>query len=327
MANLGSDGKPILCNGFINLFKPPGITSMDALRHVKRITGQRKKVGHCGTMDPLARGVLPVAFGQATRLMENVVGGRKIYRVEITLGVETTTYDAEGEVVNTVDASNITRNMIDSSIRPWIGEVQQTPPMYSAIKVDGKRLYKLARAGVEIERKSRPVAIHDIQVIEFDSPKLVLVVECGKGTYIRSLAYDLGKSLGCGGHVADLVRLLCGGFHSEESVTLEQLEEAVDRPEGWQQYLFPVDRVLSKLKSISLAKTAEIHLMHGQSFSQDLPNLEEGESEAKDLEERRAYNSEGIFLAMVRFDKPTHTWHPVKVFQPSTPSPSASVSI
>ena len=319
MATLGSDGKPPLLNGFINLFKPPGITSMDALRQIKRITGQRKKVGHCGTMDPLARGVLPVAFGQATRLMETVVSGRKIYRVEITLGVETTTYDAEGEVVNTEDASNITKNMIDDSIRPWIGVVQQTPPMYSAIKVDGKRLYKLARAGLEVERKARPVEIHDIQVIEFDSPKLALVVECGKGTYIRSLAYDLGKELGCGGHVADLVRILCGGFPYEESVTLEQLEEAADSPEGWQQYLFPVDRVLSKLKSIFLPKKAEIHLMHGQSFSQDLLNVEAGDSEAEDLEERRAYNSDGIFLAMVRFDKPTNNWHPIKVFQASTP--------
>ena len=322
MANPSSGGKPPVVNGFVNLFKPPGITSMDALRQIKRITGQRQKVGHCGTMDPLARGVLPVAFGQATRLMENVVGGRKIYRVEITLGIETTTYDAEGEVVKTEDAGGITRERVEESLRPWIGVVQQTPPMYSAIKVDGQRLYKLARAGVEVERESRPVEIHDIQIIEFDSPKLVLDVECGKGTYIRSLAHDLGEALGCGGHVADLVRLLCGGFPAEEAVTLEQLEEAVDSPDGWQRYLFPVDRVLSKLKSISLDKRAEENLLHGQSISLGRPDVE-----AEYLEERRAYNSEGVFLALVRFDKPTNTWLPVKVFQTTTPSPHAPASV
>lgn len=295
---------------------------MDALRQIKRITGQRKKVGHCGTMDPLARGVLPVAFGQATRLMENVVSGRKIYRVEIVLGVETTTYDAEGDVVKQEDASSITREMIEKSLRPWVGMVQQTPPMYSALKVDGKRLYKLARAGIQVARESRPVEIHDIKIIEFNSPKLVLVVECGKGTYIRSLAYDLGEELGCGGHVADLVRLLCGGFSADEGVTLEQLEEATYSPEGWQQYLSPVDGVLNKLKSISLTKKSEVHLLHGQSFSLDCPNME-----ADYLEERRAYNSDGIFLAVVRFDKPTNTWHPVKVFRATPPSPHAPAPI
>ena len=318
MANPGSSGKSPEFNGFVNLFKPPGITSMDALRQIKRITGQRKKVGHCGTMDPLARGVLPVAFGQATRLMENVVGGRKTYRVEITLGIETTTYDAEGEVVKIEDATGITTELIEDSIRPWIGVVQQTPPMYSAIKVNGKRLYKLARTGIEVERESRPVEIHDIRIIEFDSPKLVLDVECGKGTYIRSLAYDLGQALGCGGHVSDLIRLLCGGFFAHKGVTIKQMEEATDSPKGWQQYLFPVDQVLTNMKSISLDKRAEEHLIHGQSFSLGNEDLDTNYNE-----ERRAYNAEGIFLAIVRFDDLTSTWHPVKVFQASNPSPHA----
>ena len=322
MANPKSNGKPPEVNGFVNLFKPPGITSMDALRQIKRITGQRKKVGHCGTMDPLARGVLPVCFGQATRLMDYVVDGRKIYRVEITLGADTSTYDAEGEVVKTGDPRSVTREMLEESIRPWIGVVQQTPPMYSAIKVDGKRLYKLARTGIEVERASRPVEIHDITIIEFETPKLVLDVECGRGTYIRSLAHDLGEALGCGGYVADLVRMLCGGFPAEEGVTLVQLEEAVDSPEDWQQYLYPVDRVLRRLKSISLDKTAEEHLMHGQAINLGRPQLD-----VEYLEERRAYSAEGVFLALVRFDKPTNTWNPVKVFQAGPPSPYATASV
>ena len=322
MANPKSGGKPPVVNGFVNLFKPPGITSMDALRQIKRITGQRQKVGHCGTMDPLARGVLPVAFGQATRLMENVVGGKKLYRVEITLGVATTTYDAEGEVVKTGDSEGITREAVEDSLRPWIGVVQQTPPMYSAIKVDGQRLYKLARAGIEVERKSRPVEIHDIRIIEFEIPKLVLDVECGQGTYIRSLAHDVGEALGCGGHVADLVRLLCGGFPAEEGVTLEQIEEAANSPDGWQQYLYPVDRVLRNLKSITLDQNAEEHLLHGQSITLGRPELD-----TEYLEECRAYNSDGVFLALVRFDKPTNSWHPAKVFQAGFPSPYAPTSV
>ena len=147
-------------------------------------------------------------------------------------------------------------------------------------------------------------------------------MECGKGTYIRSLAHDIGEALGCGGHVTDLVRLLCGGFPVEEAVTLEQIEEAVDTPEGWQQYLYPVDRVLMGLKSITLGAQAEEHLRHGQAISLGRPELEAGY-----LEECRAYNSLGVFMALVRFDRPTNTWQPVKVFQTDAPSPYAPASV
>ncbi len=317
-----SDARPTPVNGYINLFKPPGISSMDALRQIKRITGQRKKVGHGGTLDPLARGVLPVCFGQATRLMDHIVGGMKRYRTEITLGVTTTTYDAEGEVVKTGDPLGVTEEMVQESLLPWIGQVKQTPPMYSAIKIDGQRLYKLARAGIEVEREARPVDIHDIRVLEFVSPKLVLEVDCGGGTYIRSLAHDIGEALGCGGHVADLVRLLCGGFPAEESVTLEQLEAAGDGPEGWQKHLYPVDRVLLGLKSITLDRQAEEHLRHGQAVTLGRPEVD-----AEYLEECRAYNSDGVFMALVRFDRPTSSWQPAKVFQTDSPSPYAPASV
>ena len=320
MADARTNANPA-ANGFINLFKPPGITSMDALRRIKRITGQRQKVGHGGTMDPLARGVLPVCFGQATRLMDYVTGGLKRYRVEVALGVTTTTYDAEGEVVKTGDCQGLTEAMVEESLRPWIGLVKQTPPMYSAIKIDGKRLYKLARAGIEVEREARPVEIHDIKIMEFAPPKLVLEVECGRGTYMRSLAHDVGEALGCGGHVADLVRLLCGGFPVEESVTLEQLEDAGDAPDGWRKNLFPVDWVLRGLKSVTLGQQAEEHLRHGQAVTLGRPELDAGY-----LEEYRAYNSEGVFLALVRYDRPANSWQPVKVFQTDSPSPYAPVS-
>ena len=307
-------------NGFLNLYKPIGITSMEALRQVKRITGQRNKVGHGGTMDPLARGVLPVCFGQATRLMDHVVGGRKRYRMEIQLGVSTTTYDAEGEVVRERDPSGITLDAVEGAIQGYVGVVQQIPPMYSAIKVQGQRLYKLARAGIEVERKARPVEIHEIRILDCSPPILVLEVDCGRGAYMRSLAQDLGESLGCGGHVSDLVRLSSGNFHADEAITPDQLEEASNATDGWEGHLHPVDWVLRDLKSISVNAQTEKHLRHGQSISFSGPVMEAGY-----LEEFRAYSNEGRFLALVRCDRPSSTWRPLKVFHIEAVSPFAPV--
>jgi tRNA pseudouridine55 synthase len=294
---------------------------MEALRQVKRITGQRKKVGHGGTMDPLARGVLPVCFGQATRLMDHVVSGRKIYLMEITFGVTTATYDGEGEVVKTGDTGGLTRELIEDALEPFLGVIQQAPPMYSAIKVGGQRLYKLARAGIEIEVASRPVEIHDIRIVDCDLPSLTLEVECGKGTYMRSLAHDLGEALGCGGHVAALERLSCGAFKAETSVTPEQLEPTDDTQDGWQKHLLPVDWVLQNLNSITVGQQAEQYLRHGQSV-----NLGQAPQNAGYLEEFRAYTSDGRFLALVRFDRGDNSWRPTKVFEVDSPSQYAPQS-
>ncbi len=288
---------------------------MDALRQVKRITGQRKKVGHGGTMDPLARGVLPVCFGQATRLMDHVVGGRKIYLMEILFGVTTATYDGEGEVVKTGDTGGLTRELIEHSLEPFLGTIQQAPPMYSAIKVGGQRLYKLARAGIEVEVASRPVEIHDIRITDCNLPSLTLEVECGKGAYMRSLAHDLGEALGCGGHVAALERLSCGAFKAETSVPPEQLEPDDDGQDGWQKHLLPVDWVLQNLNSITVGQQAEQYLRHGQAV-----NLGQAPQNAGSLEEFRAYTNDGRFLALVRFDRGDNSWRPTKVFEVDSPS-------
>jgi len=322
MANSKPNTHPSV-NGFLNLYKSIGMTSMDAVRRVKRITGQRQKVGHGGTMDPLARGVLPICFGQATRLMDYLVEGPKRYLVEIKLGASTTTYDAEGEVVKTGDVSGLTRQMVATTLQSFIGLVQQTPPMYSAVKVDGQRLYKLARSGIEVEREPRTVEIHNIQVLDFSPPTLVLDVESGRGVYMRSLAHDLGETLGCGGYVTDLVRLYCGGFRAEEALTLEQLEQAsASSPDGWQQYLFPIDWVLRSMKSITVAPQAEKYLLNGQSI-----NLGRTLVDAGYLEQFRAYSADGRFLALVRFDRGGgNAWQPIKVFQIDSPSPYAPVS-
>ena len=316
-----SKSGPPLKNGFVNLYKPVGITSMDALRQVKRITGQRNKMGHGGTMDPLARGVLPVCFGQATRLMDFVVGGRKRYKMEVALGVSTTTYDAEGETVDTRSLDGITREQVEEAIPSFIGVIDQLPPVYSALKVQGQRMYKLARAGVEFEREPRPVEIYDVRLVEFAPPKLILEVDCGKGAYMRSLAHDLGETLGCGGHVVDLVRLSTGRFHADESITPVQLEEAAAETEGWEKHLHPIDWVLKDLRSVSVGKQAENFLRNGQAVS-----LAPQFMDTAYLEAFRAYSSDGRFLALVRFDRPANSWRPVKVFQLDSPSPFAPES-
>lgn len=305
-------------NGFLNLYKPSGITSMEALRQVKRITGQRYKVGHGGTMDPLARGVLPVCFGQATRLMDHVVGGKKKYLMDIAFGVTTSTYDKEGEVVKTRDASGLTQQQVQDALGTFEGVIEQTPPMYSAIKVGGQRLYKLARAGVEVERATRPVEIYNIRVVESTLPKLVLEVESGRGAYMRSLAHDLGELLGCGAHVADLERQACGAFRAETALTLEQLDPDSEKQTPWESNLLPVDWVLRDLKSISIGPQAEQYLRHGQTVSLGQPQKDAGY-----LEQFRAYSSDGRFLAVVRFDRGENSWRPVKVFQIESPSPYA----
>ena len=220
-------------NGFLNFYKPAGISSMDALRRVKRITRQRKKVGHAGTLDPLAEGVLPVCFGQATRLMEQIVAGRKRYRMTVRLGAVSNTYDAEGDIAEIASPAGLRRADLAAALLKFVGKINQTPPMYSAIKIDGRRLYELARAGREIPRSPRPVMVYAIAIDRIALPDLHLTVDCGRGTYLRSIAHDLGQELGCGGYVTHLARLSCGGFQAADGVTLEALADAVAAGDDW----------------------------------------------------------------------------------------------
>jgi tRNA pseudouridine55 synthase len=211
--------------------------------------------------------------------------------------------------------------MIADALEPFLGTVQQTPPIYSAIKVGGQRLYKLARAGIEVEIASRPVEIHDIRIVECEIPSLTLEVECGKGAYMRSLAHDLGEALGCGGHVAALERLTCGAFIAESSVTPDQLAATGDGPDDWQKLLLPVDWVLRNLNSITVGQQAEQYLRHGQSV-----NLGQAPQNAGYLEEFRAYTNDGCFLALVRYDRSDNSWRPTKVFEVDSPSQYAPQS-
>ena len=305
-------------NGFLNLYKIPGPTSMDVVRQVKRLTGQRKGVGHGGTLDPLAEGVLPICFGQATRLMEHLVDGEKQYRMEVHLGATTSTYDGEGEMVKTGDPAGLARDAVEEALESFQGIIYQTPPMYSAIKQGGKRLYKLARSGIEVDRQPRKVEISHIEILGFAPPSLMLEVDSGRGAYMRSLAHDLGEALGCGGYLKSLVRLRSGPFKSDDAVTMERFEEAAS-PGSWQEHLLPVDFPLLLMQGVAVNRAAERYIRNGQSVNAP-PHIG---IHAGYLERYRAYTHDGRFLAIVSLDKTRNQWKPYKVFDLDTPSPYA----
>lgn len=210
-------------NGVINVYKPKGITSFDVVRQLKRIL-KTGKIGHTGTLDPLATGVLPVCVGKATKIVDFLMEDFKVYKATLKLGVTTDTYDSEGSIISE-RAVNCMEDEIITVINSFIGEIDQVPPMYSALKVNGKRLYELARSGIEIERESRKITIYEIIITDVKIPDVSFQVKCSKGTYIRSLCYDIGEKLGCGATMTALERTATGKFTKEHSVTLEELEK------------------------------------------------------------------------------------------------------
>lgn len=213
-------------DGFLNLNKPLHLTSHDvvaqARRHYRALTGS-KKVGHAGTLDPLAEGVLVICLGAATRLSEYIMRGTKTYQARITVGISTTSYDAAGEILERKCAAHIRRADIERALPRFIGEIEQAPPMYSAVKVGGVKLYELARQGRTIEREPRAITVRSITVQSWRNPVAELEIECGAGTYIRSLAQDLGEALGVGAHLSGLTRTASGAFKLRDSLSLEEI--------------------------------------------------------------------------------------------------------
>jgi tRNA pseudouridine55 synthase len=295
-------------HGILNLFKPLGMTSMEAVRQVKRLTNARK-VGHGGTLDPIATGVLPICFGQATRMMDYLVESTKLYRAQVLLGVATDTYDAHGAVVCTADPSSITRDMVETALQDFKGVVYQVPPMYSALKREGERLYNLARAGVNVPRAPRKTQVERLDLLEWNHPTLTVEVECGRGFYIRSLAHDLGEVLGCGGHLIALERLRTGPFTSEKATSLPSLETAAN--EGvWEELLHAPDAVLGH--------TLAAVVNHSQARM-----LQQGRPVALGYREKtsypqgklcRVYTAEGHFFGLVRYQPIQKLWRPEKIF-------------
>src|SRR5213080_1069477 len=229
-------------DGILNINKATGMTSHDVVAKVRKILRQ-KRVGHTGTLDPAASGVLPICIGQGTRVAEYLSEGGKAYQAEIIFGVVTDTYDTEGTVIRTAPVAELTLPQIEAALSHFLGPQIQLPPRYSAIKIQGQPAYKRARAGEEVALEPRPITITTLTVLAWNSPRLTLAIECSKGTYIRSLAYDLGEQLGCGAHLAALIRTRSGPFLLSESITLDQLSEAAASG-TIDKYLYPIDSVL-----------------------------------------------------------------------------------
>jgi len=243
-------------NGILNVFKPTGITSFDVVRTIRKISNV-KKVGHAGTLDPEASGVLPVCIGRATKAIDYIMGDFKIYEVELKLGVTTDTYDREGKILSESEVT-LSDEEITGAINSFIGEIKQIPPMYSALKVNGKKLYELARAGIEIERQARPITIYEIDIASLESPYVKFRVKCSKGTYIRSLCYDIGEILKCGGMMWNLQRTATGQFHIEDSINIEDLNK-----ENISGHIIPIEKIFEKNTKITIEDKFVKFLLNG----------------------------------------------------------------
>jgi tRNA pseudouridine55 synthase len=254
-------------SGILLLDKPRGITSNEALQRVKRLY-QAAKAGHTGSLDPLATGLLPVCFGGATKFSTFLLDADKRYRVRVRLGIATTTADAEGEVVGTASTEHLREQDLKAALEGSVGPIEQLPPMYSAVKHQGERLYKLARRGIEVERTPRKVNIFQIELRSFEPPEFEMDVHCSKGTYVRTLAADLGEALGCGGHVAGLRRTGVGPYVESEVrfVTLDEVERCAKEEglDALDAVLLPLESALAHWPPVRLSESSAFYLRQGQ---------------------------------------------------------------
>ena len=296
-------------NGVLSLNKPSGPSSYDLVRLVKRLTKERR-VGHGGTLDPSASGVLPILVGQATRLSEYLLSATKAYRAEVCLGVSTDTYDAEGKMVSEADPSGIDREQVQAALAQFRGVIRQRPPMYSALKREGKRLYELAREGIEVEREAREIEVYRIDLTEWRHPQVILDVECSRGTYVRSLAHDLGEALGCGAHLAGLVRTRAGPLCIEDALSVEVLFEATYG--GYlHERLEAMDVLVTHLPAAILGEDDVQAVRQGQAIP-----CNNGPVAEQIGDPCRAFDPQGDLVAMLSPGATGSTWRPRKVFPP-----------
>lgn len=289
-------------NGILNVNKPAGMTSHDVVAVIRRISGE-SRVGHAGTLDPMATGVLLICLGQATRIAEYLADHDKKYRARIRLGVETDTYDATGTVVAEAECS-ATLPEINAALAHFLGRISQQPPAYSAIKQKGVPLYKLARQGVEVETEPRQVEIYSMDVIAFTPPDLDIDVHCSKGTYIRSLAHDLGARLNCGAHLAALTRTASGQFSLDTAITLDVVRDAFAN-HYIEQFLHPLDEALLQYEAIIVEPGIVKRIQQGN------PLVCEREYSTPLL---RVYSTRGELIALMERGSSPDTWKPRKVF-------------
>ena len=301
-------------SGILNIDKPAGWTSHDVVGRVRRVLGLRR-VGHAGTLDPMATGVLLVCVGQATRLSEYLMAGRKTYRAVIRFGIETDTYDMDGAIVATEPASvyrgaseygvALTASALEPLLASFVGKTQQQPPAFSAIKDGGVPAYRKARQGRVVELQPREVTIHTIRLLDWQPPDLTVEVTCEPGTYIRSLAHDLGQAAGCGATLAALVRLRSGQFGIEDAIGLDTLEKVVATGQ-LSTHLHPMREALAGFTPVPVDQETASELTFGRAIACTAPPL---------AATGYAISTEGDVLAMLRYEPDRQQWQPFRVFQ------------
>lgn len=296
-------------NGIINVYKEKGFTSHDVVAKLRGILKQ-KKIGHTGTLDPDATGVLPVCLGNATKLCDFLTEKNKTYRTVLKLGITTDTQDFTGNI-ETEQPVEVSKEQIETEILRFVGEYEQIPPMYSALKVNGKKLYELAREGKVVDRKPRLVQILaiDIEAIDMEKNEITMLVECSKGTYIRTLCADIGEVLGCGGCMKSLIRTRVDRFLLEDSYTLEQIAERKERGEI-EKILLPPDEIFKKNAAVIMKKEWDYLVYNGNSFQEkNISEKKEGNTERY-----RVYDSNGKFVGVYQRIEEQCIYKPIKMF-------------
>jgi tRNA pseudouridine55 synthase len=298
-----------MINGIVNIYKEKGYTSHDVVAVLRKVVGQ-KKIGHTGTLDPDATGVLPVCLGRATKVCELLTDHDKTYEALLLLGKTTDTQDISGEVLEERDPGDLAEEEVRSCIESFIGEYDQIPPMYSALKVNGKKLYELAREGKTVERKSRKVQIHGIRILEMNLPHVRMEVDCSKGTYIRTLCHDIGEKLQVGGCMEELERTKVGRFLKEDAVTLDEVRQKMEQGEGAELFT-PLDQIFGELPAVTVTDAKAWMSYNGN----DLPERFLLEKEAwTDGQEVRVYDSRKNFIGLYQYRAPKKLFHIKKMF-------------
>ncbi|WP_294371495.1 tRNA pseudouridine(55) synthase TruB [uncultured Clostridium sp.] len=275
-------------NGILNVYKNKGMSSFDVVRKIKFLAHE-KKVGHTGTLDPEATGVLPVALGKATKIIDYIMNASKSYEVRLLLGKKTTTYDLEGEVIEEKDASHITEEEAMNVVLSFVGEYDQVPPMYSALKKNGVRLYDLARQGIEVEREARRITIHNITDIKMELPYITMTVTCSKGTYIRSLCYDIGEKLNTGAVMTMLNRCSTSIFNEADSINIDELTE-----ENIENHLITMEKALDNFPKLIVNSSFTKLLRNGVNvFDRRLTNEKREQGVLY-----RVYDTDGLFIGL-----------------------------
>ena len=296
-----------MLNGIINIYKEKGYTSHDVVAKLRGILGQ-KKIGHTGTLDPDAEGVLPVCLGKATKVCDLLTDRDKTYHAVLLLGKTTDTQDISGAVLEEKDPSGLGESEVTAMIREFEGSYEQIPPMYSALKVNGKKLYELAREGITVERKPRTVTIREIRILQVDLPRVWLEVTCSKGTYIRTLCHDIGERLGVGGCMEQLTRTRVGEFRIEDSIRLDEVRRQSEEGRA-EQLLLPIDRVFMSYRSICVGEDADLRLKNGNPLPGSVAKIA-----VCDKERCRVYDSSGTFSAVYSYEEQEDLYRVVKMF-------------